>query len=65
MTTAPTDLLVTDVIEAQIAKRMARYRRMPAHWEARRLEEMRAIEGLIDQLLALRGRDGEAAASHT
>jgi hypothetical protein len=53
MSAAPTDALVTDVMKAEIAKRMARYRRMPAHWEARRLEEMREIERLIDQLLAL------------
>jgi hypothetical protein len=49
-----TEMLVTEVIEAEIAKRMAKYRRMPAHWEARRIEEMREIEKLIDQLLALR-----------
>lgn len=53
MTAAPTDVLVTDVIKAEIAKRKARYDRLPAHWEARRIEEMAAIEALIDQILAL------------
>ena len=53
MTAAPTDVLVTDVIKAEIAKRKARYDRLPAHWEARRIEEMREIMRLVDQLLAL------------
>jgi hypothetical protein len=52
---APTDALVTDVIRAEIAKRKARFDRMPKHWEARRLEEMGAIMRLVDQLLALEG----------
>jgi hypothetical protein len=50
----PTDQPVTADIEAEIAKRMAKYHRMPEHWEARRIETMRGIETLIDQLLALR-----------
>jgi hypothetical protein len=55
VTATPTDVPVTEVITAEIAKRKARYDRLPAHWEARRIEEMREIEKLIDQLLALRG----------
>lgn len=53
MSAAPTDVLVRDVIAAEIAKRMAKYHRLPTHWEARRIEEMRGIEGLVDQWLAL------------
>lgn len=53
MSAAPPDLLVRDVIAAEIAKRKARFDRMPAHWEARRIEEMREIEKLVDQWLAL------------
>ena len=56
MTAMPTDALVVDVITAEIAKRMARYHRMPKHWEARRIEEMREIEKLVDQVLALRAK---------
>jgi hypothetical protein len=59
-TTAPTDALVTDVIKAEIAKRMARYRRMPAHFEARRLSEMAEIMRLVDQLLALQASGATA-----
>jgi hypothetical protein len=61
MSAAPPDLLVRDVIAAEIAKRKARFDRMPAHWEARRIEEMREIEKLVDQWLAL--GDEQAAAS--
>lgn len=50
----PTDLLVTAAIEAEIAKLKAKYDRLPEHWEARRLEVMRDIMRLIDQLLELR-----------
>lgn len=53
VTVTPPDLLVRDVIRTEIAKRKARYDRMPAHWEARRLEEMGEIMRLVDQLLAL------------
>jgi hypothetical protein len=61
MSAAPTDQLVTSVLEAEIAKRKARYDRMPRHWEARRIEEMREIEKLIDQLLALRMADPDGS----
>jgi hypothetical protein len=50
----PTDPLVIDLLEAEIASRKAKYDRMPKHWEARRIEAMRDIEQLIDQWLALR-----------
>jgi hypothetical protein len=55
VTATPTDVPVTEVITAEIAKRMVRYHRLPAHYEVARAEEMAGIEALVDQLLALRG----------
>ena len=38
-----------ETIAIAIAHQKAKYDRMPAHWEARRIEVMREIEALIDR----------------
>ncbi len=40
-------------IEAEIADRKKRYDRLPVHFEARRIAEMRDIFVLVDELLAM------------
>ena len=42
-----------DTIAAEIARLMAKYRRFPLHWEARRLEVMGQIMTLVDRIILL------------
>jgi hypothetical protein len=45
-----TDDTDRDGLAEAIGHLMAKYRRMPAHWEARRAETMREIERLVDRI---------------
>lgn len=47
-----TDTSDRATIAAAVAVLKRKYDRMPAHWEARRLEVMREIDRLVDQWLA-------------
>lgn len=53
MTAAPVTTRTRPDLEAEIAALLAKYRRMPTHWEARRIATMRVIEDRVDEWLAL------------
>jgi hypothetical protein len=55
MSAAPTDHRTCADLEVEIANLLAKYRRMPVHWEARRIATMRIIEDRVDEWLALDG----------
>jgi hypothetical protein len=55
MSAAPTASRTRADLEVEIASLLAKYRRMPAHWEARRIATMRIIEDRVDEWLALDG----------